>query len=102
MQAALIIGLGIPLFGVPLYGSLTTLALLSTLFITSMLAVGYTLSTTAQNELAGDADVDDVLPAEHRLSGFSLPFAGMPAWAQWIGEALPLTHYLRIVRRRSC
>jgi ABC-2 type transport system permease protein len=32
------------------------------------------------------------------LSGFMFPFAGMPAWAQWIGEALPLTHYLRIVR----
>jgi ABC-2 type transport system permease protein len=27
-----------------------------------------------------------------------LPFAGMPRWAQWIGEALPLTHYLRVVR----
>jgi ABC-2 type transport system permease protein len=32
------------------------------------------------------------------LSGFLFPFAGMPQWAQWIGEALPLTHYLRIVR----
>jgi len=32
------------------------------------------------------------------LSGFMFPFAGMPQWAQWIGEALPLTHYLRIVR----
>jgi ABC-2 type transport system permease protein len=32
------------------------------------------------------------------LSGFMFPFAGMPRWAQWIGEALPLTHYLRIVR----
>ena len=32
------------------------------------------------------------------LSGFMFPFAGMPAWAQWIGEFLPLTHYLRIVR----
>ncbi len=32
------------------------------------------------------------------LSGFMFPFAGMPVWAQWIGEALPLTHYLRIVR----
>jgi ABC-2 type transport system permease protein len=32
------------------------------------------------------------------LSGFMFPFAGMPAWAQWIGELLPLTHYLRIVR----
>jgi ABC-2 type transport system permease protein len=32
------------------------------------------------------------------LSGFLFPFAGMPIWAQWIGESLPLTHYLRIVR----
>jgi len=32
------------------------------------------------------------------LSGFMFPFAGMPVWAQWIGEALPLTHFLRIVR----
>ena len=32
------------------------------------------------------------------LSGFMFPFAGMPVWAQWVGEALPLTHYLRIVR----
>ena len=32
------------------------------------------------------------------LSGFMFPFAGMPGWAQYVGEALPLTHYLRIVR----
>ena len=32
------------------------------------------------------------------LSGFAFPFAGMPLWAQWVGEVLPLTHYLRIVR----
>jgi ABC-2 type transport system permease protein len=32
------------------------------------------------------------------LSGFMFPYAGMPTWAQWVGEALPLTHYLRIVR----
>jgi ABC-2 type transport system permease protein len=32
------------------------------------------------------------------LSGFMFPFRGMPVWAQWIGEILPLTHFLRIVR----
>jgi ABC-2 type transport system permease protein len=32
------------------------------------------------------------------LSGFMFPYAGMPGWAQAIGEALPLTHYIRIVR----
>ena len=32
------------------------------------------------------------------LSGFAFPFEGMPVWAQWIGEVLPATHFLRIVR----
>jgi ABC-2 type transport system permease protein len=32
------------------------------------------------------------------LSGFMFPFRGMPDWAQWIGEALPNTHFLQIVR----
>jgi len=98
LQAALIIGLGISLFGVPLYGSIVSLALLTTLFITSMLAVGYTFSTIAQNQLqAMQMSMMFFLP-NILLSGFMFPFAGMPAWAQWIGEALPLTHYLRIVR----
>ena len=32
------------------------------------------------------------------LSGFMFPFSGMPRWAQVMGEALPLTHFLRVVR----
>ena len=98
VQAALIIGMGIGLFGVPLLGSLVLLALLSTLFITTNLSVGYTFSTIAQNQLqAMQMSMMFFLP-NILLSGFMFPFAGMPAWAQWIGEFLPLTHYLRIVR----
>ena len=74
------------------------LALLATLFITSNLAVGYTFSTLAQNQLqAMQMSMMFFLP-NILLSGFMFPFAGMPVWAQWIGEALPLTLYLRIVR----
>src|SRR6476659_7308043 len=98
VQAALIIGIGIGLFGVPLLGSLALLALLSTLFITTNLSVGYTFSTIAQNQLqAMQMSMMFFLP-NILLSGFMFPFAGMPKWAQWIGEFLPLTHYLRIVR----
>jgi ABC-2 type transport system permease protein len=98
VQATLIIGLGMTLFGVPLLGSLTLLAALSALFITTNLAVGYTFSTLAQNQLqAMQMSMMFFLP-NILLSGFMFPFAGMPVWAQWIGEALPLTHYLRIVR----
>jgi ABC-2 type transport system permease protein len=98
VQAALIIAIGIGLFGVPLLGSLLLLALLSTLFIATNLSIGYTFSTIAQNQLqAMQMSMMFFLP-NILLSGFMFPFAGMPAWAQWIGECLPLTHYLRIVR----
>jgi ABC-2 type transport system permease protein len=98
VQAALIIGLGVGLFGVPVLGSLFLLACLSTLFITTNLSIGYTFSTVAQNQLqAIQMSMMFFLP-NILLSGFMFPFAGMPMWAQWIGEALPLTHYLRIVR----
>jgi len=98
VQASMIIGLGIVLFGVPLIGSLLLLALLSTLFITTNLSIGYTFSTLAQNQLqAMQMSLMFFLP-NILLSGFMFPFAGMPVWAQWFGEALPLTHYLRIVR----
>jgi ABC-2 type transport system permease protein len=98
VQASMIIGIGIGLFGVPVLGSLTMLALLSTLFIATNLSVGYTFSTVAQNQLqAMQMSMMFFLP-NILLSGFMFPFAGMPQWARWIGEALPLTHYLRIVR----
>lgn len=98
LQAALIIGIGVVLFGVPIFGSLTLLALLSTLFIAANLSIGYTFSTIAQNQLqAMQMSMMFFLP-NILLSGFMFPFAGMPVWAQWIGEALPLTHYVRIVR----
>jgi ABC-2 type transport system permease protein len=97
-QASMIISLGIALFGIPLLGSLPLLAVLSTLFITTNLALGYTFSTIAQNQLqAIQMSMMFFLP-NILLSGFMFPFAGMPSWAQWIGELLPLTHYLRIVR----
>jgi len=98
VQASLIIAIGVALFGVPVVGNLVLLAALSTLFITTNLSIGYTFSTLAQNQLqAMQMSMMFFLP-NILLSGFMFPFAGMPGWAQWIGEALPLTHYLRIVR----
>ena len=98
VQATMIIAIGVFLFGVPIVGSLLMLALLSTLFITTNLSIGYTFSTVAQNQLqAMQMTLMFFLP-NILLSGFMFPFAGMPTWAQWVGEALPLTHYLRITR----
>jgi ABC-2 type transport system permease protein len=98
IQASLIIGIGVFLFGVPVLGSMLMLALLTTLFITTNLSIGYTFSTIVQNQLqAMQLSMMFFLPSI-LLSGFMFPFAGMPVWAQYLGEGLPLTHYLRIVR----
>src|SRR5213082_1094900 len=98
VQAFLIIGIGVFLFGVPILGNVLTLALLSTLFITTNLSIGYTFSTIVQNQLqAMQLSMMFFLPSI-LLSGFMFPFAGMPVWAQYLGEGLPLTHYVRIVR----
>ncbi|MGH6725855.1 MAG: ABC transporter permease [Pseudolabrys sp.] len=98
MQALLITSFGVALFGVPIIGNMLLLALLSTLFITTNLSIGYTFSTVARNQLqAMQMSVMFFLP-NILLSGFMFPFAGMPVWAQYVGESLPLTHYLRIVR----
>jgi ABC-2 type transport system permease protein len=97
-QAMLILVTGVALFRVPIFGDLGLLAALTTLFITTNLSVGYTFSTLAQNQLqAVQMSFMFFLP-NILLSGFMFPFAGMPEWAQWIGQCLPLTHFIRIVR----
>ena len=98
LQASLTVTFGVSVFGVPVIGSLTTLALLTTLFIAANLSIGYTFSTIAQNQLqAMQMSMLFILPSI-LLSGFMFPFLGMPVWAQYIGEVLPLTHYVRIIR----
>jgi ABC-2 type transport system permease protein len=98
LQATMIVTAGHLLFKVPIVGDLTLLAVLTTLFIATNLSVGYTFSTLAQNQLqAVQMSMMFFLP-NMLLSGFLFPFAGMPQWAQYVGEGLPLTHYLRIVR----
>jgi ABC-2 type transport system permease protein len=86
------------LFGISVIGSLWLLIGLTLLFILANLSIGYTFSTIAQNQLqAMQMSFFFFLP-NILLSGFMFPFKGMPGWAQAVGEILPLTHYLRIVR----
>lgn len=86
------------LFSVPIVGSLGLLSLVIIFFITANLSIGFTFSTMAANQLqASQMSTFFFLPSI-LLSGFMYPFRGMPSWAQSIGEALPLTHFLRIVR----
>ena len=86
IQAALILGFGVLLFEVPIVGSVLLLALLSTLFIATNLSIGYTFSTIAQNQLQAIQMSFMFFLPNILLSGFMFPFAGMPGWAQVIGE----------------
>jgi ABC-2 type transport system permease protein len=86
------------LFDVPIFGNVWLLIVLSTLFAASNLAVGYTFSTVAQNQLQAVQMTFFFFLPNFLLSGYAFPFRGMPGWAQAIGEALPLTHFIRIVR----
>ena len=86
------------LFDVPIVGSVPLLLALAFLFILAHLTVGITFSTIARNQRqAMQMGMFFFLP-NILLSGYMFPFRGMPGWAQDIGEILPLTHFLRIVR----
>jgi ABC-2 type transport system permease protein len=86
------------LFEVPFAGSLTMLLSAVGLFIIANLALGFTFSTLAQSQMQAMQMTFFFFLPSLLLSGFMFPFRGMPHWAQMLGEVLPLTHFLRIVR----
>ncbi len=86
------------LFNVPIVGSVPLLLVLTFFFIAANLAVGITFSTIAKNQLQAVQMAFFFFLPSLLLSGYMFPFRGMPGWAQDIGEVLPLTHYLRVVR----
>ena len=98
LQATLIVVAAVVLFGVPILGDVSELAMLTTLFVATNLSIGYTFSTLAQNQLQAVQMAMMFFLPNMLLSGFLFPFAGMPKWAQYVGETLPVTHYVRIVR----
>jgi ABC-2 type transport system permease protein len=86
------------LFNVPMLGSYFDLSVGLAIFIAANLSVGFTISTVAQNQLQAMQMTFFFFLPSILLSGFMFPFRGMPIWAQWIGEILPNTHFMRIVR----
>ena len=98
VQVAVILGCARWLFDVPFVGSAAVLMLATLVFIAANLTVGITISSIARNQTQAMQLTFFFFLPSLLLSGFMFPFRGMPGWAQTIGEALPLTHFLRIVR----
>ena len=98
VQTTVVLVLGDVLFNVPLRGSLIELYIAALVFITANLSLGITISTLTRTQFqAMQMSFFTFLP-QILLSGFMFPFAGMPQAAQYVAEALPLTHFLRLVR----
>jgi len=98
VQVAVVLIAARLLFGVPFEGSFLLFGAATLLFITVNLAIGFAFSTIAQNQLQAMQMSFFFLMPSILLSGFAFPFRGMPGWAQAIGEMIPATHFLRVVR----
>ena len=98
VQVAVILVAGQILFNVPMMGSLTLLLGATLLFIASNVTLGYTISTVARSQMQAMQMTFFIFLPSILLSEFMFPFRGMPDWAQVLGEVIPLTHFLRVVR----
>ena len=98
IQVTLILTAARFIFHVPMQGSLALLLFCVLLFVAANLSVGITFSTIAKNQMQAMQMTFFFFLPSILLSGFMFPFRGMPEWAQTIGSALPLTHFLRLVR----
>jgi ABC-2 type transport system permease protein len=98
VQITLVILVAWTLFNIPVVGSVGLLYLTCLPFIVANLAMGITFSTIAKNQMQALQMTIFVFLPSMLLSGFMFPFRGMPMWAQWVGEVLPITHFLRICR----
>lgn len=98
LQVIIVIFLAVAFFKIPLLGNPLLLFIAVLPFILANLSVGITISTLAKTQLeASQISIFFFLPSM-LLSGFAFPFKGMPFWAQTIGNVLPLTHFINIVR----
>ena len=98
LQILLILFVAKVLFNVPMEGSILLLLVLCLPYIAANLAMGLTFSTLASNQLQAVQSAMFFFLPSLLLSGFMFPFRGMPEWAQYLGNILPLTHFLVIVR----
>ncbi len=98
VQTVVFLASAYAVFRVPFDGSWGAFFIGFNLFILVNLALGFLISTAARNQMqAMQLSFFTILPSI-LLSGFMFPFAGMPGWARFIGEGVPATHFLRVIR----
>jgi ABC-2 type transport system permease protein len=98
IQVSIVLLVATLLFRIPFTGSFPAFVIAVTVFIFANLMLGYLISTLAKTQMQAMQMTFFIFLPSMLMSGFMFPFHAMPDWAQVIGEALPITHFLRIVR----
>lgn len=98
LQVTLVLAIGAALFDVPIRGDLRQVYAASLIFVTATLGLGLLISTVAKTQFQAFQLTFFTFLPQILLSGFMFPFDGMPRAAQWLAEAFPLTHFVRIIR----
>jgi ABC-2 type transport system permease protein len=98
IQATIILLAARLVFRVPFAGSIITMYLAALLFVAANLTVGITMSSLAKSQMQAVQMASFYFLPNMMLSGFMFPFQGMPKWAQYIGNLLPLTYFSRLIR----
>lgn len=98
VQVVVVLGAARIIFGVPFVGNFWLLILGVSIFVMALVNLGYVFSTLARTQMQAMQLTFFYFLPSILLSGFMFPFRGMPTWAQWVGETLPLTHFLRMIR----
>lgn len=98
IQTLVVVVASVLIFRIPFAGDLLIFVLAVIVFIMTNLILGYLISTAARTQMQAMQMTFFVFLPSILLSGFMFPFRAMPEWARAIGECLPITHFLRMVR----
>jgi ABC-2 type transport system permease protein len=98
VQVAVVLVAARLVFGIPFVGSLSLILAGVLVFVLSLVILGYLISTVARTQMQAMQLTFFFFLPSLLLSGFMFPYRGMPVWAQYLGELLPLTHFLRLIR----
>jgi ABC-2 type transport system permease protein len=89
---------GVIVFHVPIRGSVLELYTLTFFFITASLGLGILISNVAKTQMQAMQMAFFVFLPSIMLSGFVFPREAMPKIIYYLGNVIPLTYYLGIIR----
>lgn len=98
VQVAVVLVAAKLVFDIPFVGSLSLILAGVFIFVLALVILGYLISTVARTQMQAMQLTFFFFLPSLLLSGFMFPYRGMPGWAQYLGEVLPLTHFLRLIR----